>query len=79
MNQQNRNTLIDTENRLIDAGGDRVIGLGERGKGLKSAHLRLQNSHRDVKYSIGNIINKTVITGYVWCQVGTRIIRGITL
>ena len=33
-------------------------------KGLKSTNWQLQNSHRDVKYSIGNIANNIVITVY---------------
>ena len=33
-------------------------------KGLRSTNRKLQNSHRDVKYSTGNIINDIVITMY---------------
>ena len=43
-------------------------------KGLRSINRFLQNSHGDVKYSIGNIVNSIVIT--VWCQVGPGNIRG---
>ena len=32
-------------------------------KGI-STNWQLQNSHRDVKYSIGNIVNNIVITIY---------------
>ena len=34
-----------------------VGGLGKKGEGIKNANRLLQNSHRDVKYSIGNIGN----------------------
>ena len=42
-------------------------GLGKKGEGIKKNKLAVTNSHRDVKYSIGNIDNNTVITMY-----GTR-------
>ena len=31
---------------------------------LRSTNWKLQNSHEDVKYSIGNIVNNIVITVY---------------
>ena len=31
-------------------------------KGLRSTNWQLQKNHRDVKYSIGNIVNTVVIT-----------------
>ena len=34
----------------------------EKGKGLRSINWELQNSHRDVKYSTGNVVNNIVIT-----------------
>ena len=40
--------------------GDWVI----RGKELRTTNWKLQNSHRKVKYSTGNIGNNTVITMY---------------
>ena len=43
--------------------GRRVGGLGEKVKGL-SANWQLQNTHEDVKYSIGNIVSHIVITAY---------------
>ena len=33
-------------------------------KGLRSTNWLLQNNHRDVRYSIGNVVNNTVITMY---------------
>ena len=33
-------------------------------EGLRSTNWQLQNSHRDVKYSIGNIANDIFITRY---------------
>ena len=37
-------------------------GQGEKGGGIKEYMLALQSSHRDVKYSIGHIVNNVVIT-----------------
>ena len=34
----------------------------EKVKGLRSTNRQLQNSHGDVQYSIGGIVNNTVIT-----------------
>ena len=34
-------------------------------KGLRSTNWWLQNSHRDIKYSIGNIVNNIAITTVV--------------
>ena len=62
------NKLIDTKNKLMIANGRRspmAEGLGERVKKVKelrSTNWQLQNSHRDVKYSIGNMVNNIVIT-----------------
>ena len=39
-----------------------VGGLGEKVKGLRSTDWWLQNSHRDIKYSIGNTAHNIVIT-----------------
>ena len=38
-------------------------------KGLRSTNWWLQNSHGDVKYSIGNIVDNNLITMYGpdWC------------
>lgn len=55
MNKQKIKRLINTENRLIVAGGQGG-GLGERVKGLRSTDWQLQNSHRDIKYRTGNIV-----------------------
>ena len=40
-------------------------------KGLRSTNWQLQNSHGDVKHSIGNIVNNILLT--IWCQVGSRL------
>lgn len=53
---------MNTENDVMAATWPGVGSLGEKVKGLKSAARQLQNSHRDVRYSIGNIVNKTIIT-----------------
>ena len=42
--------------------GGRLGGWVEKMKGLRSTNWQLQNSHGDVKYSIGNIVNNIVIT-----------------
>lgn len=62
MNKQNRNRLRDSENRLTIARKEGVEGV-EKVKGLRSTDAELQNSHGDVKSSIGNRVNK-VITVY---------------
>ena len=62
MNKQNRNKLIDTEHKLMVATWKRSWKLGEKVKGLIRTSWQLQTSHRNVKYSIRNIINNIVIT-----------------
>ena len=42
--------------------GDR--SMGRLVKRLRNTKWSLQNSHGDVKYSIGNIVNSIVITRY---------------
>ena len=37
-------------------------GLGEKGEGIKSTNWLLPNSHRDIKYSLGNVDNNVVMT-----------------
>ena len=39
-------------------------GLGERGEGINKYKLVLQNGHRGVTYSIGNIVKNIMITMY---------------
>ena len=34
----------------------------KKGKGLRSTNWQLQNSHGDIKYSLGNIVNTIVMT-----------------
>ena len=36
-------------------------GLGEEVRGLKSTNRQVQNSHGDVKYSLGNVVAKELI------------------
>ena len=48
----------------LPEGRGRVRGMGEKVKGLGSTNWLLQNSHRDVKYSIGNVVNNILITMY---------------
>ena len=57
---------MDTESRLVVASGGRGW-LGDwlkEVKGLRSTNWQLQNSHRDVDYSTGSIVNSTEITVY---------------
>ena len=42
------------------------------GEGVKSTNWQLQNSHRHVKYSIGNIVSNTVITSNIITLYGVR-------
>ena len=61
---------------MLVATGEGAGGLGERGEGSRRTDQRLQNSHRDVKYSRGNVVNDTVIT---LCGVGKYLnYRGTT-
>ena len=64
INKQNRNRLTDTENRLITARWEGFGRLGETGAGIRGTNWQLQNSHEDVRYSIGNVVNNIVITKY---------------
>ena len=45
-------------------------GIGEGMRVLRSTNQQLQNSHGDVKYSIGNTVNNILITmyGVRWVQ-----------
>ena len=59
------------------ARGEKGWGLSKKGEGIRSTNWQSQNSHRDIKYSIENIVNDTVIT--VWCHVGTGTTGGNTV
>lgn len=43
-----------------------VKELGEKGEGLRSTDWKLQNSHGDVKYTTGNIVNNIIMYGARW-------------
>lgn len=43
---------------------ERRVGLVKNVKGLRNTHWYLQNSHGDIKHSIGKTVNKIVITIY---------------
>ena len=50
---------MDTESVLMDARWEQEYeGTGEEVRGLRSTSRQLQNSHGDVKYSIGNGVAK---------------------
>ena len=64
MNQQNKNKLKDTKNRLMVAKGVESWELGEKGEGIKKYKWHLQNSHKNIQHSIRNIVKDTVMTMY---------------
>ena len=64
MNRQNRNRLTDTENRLMVARRRAFGELGEKGEGTKKSRSVVIKDSRDVKYSIGNIVNNNIIIRY---------------
>ena len=67
MNKQNRNRLTNMEIKLMVAGKEGAGGWVEKVKGLRS--WQLQNSHRVVRYSLGNRVNDTaaaVVPGGCW-------------
>ena len=50
--------------------GRRVKDGVKKGKGLVSTNWRLRNSHRDVKYSIGNVRHNVItVRGVRWVLV----------
>lgn len=74
-NEQSENQLIDRENKQ----GCQTGGSGswvKREKGLRSTDWQSQNSHVDVKYSLGNRVDDVVITasGARWVPC---LLRGI--
>ena len=56
---------METENRLTVARGEGLGDWVEKVKALRSTDWCLQNSHRDVKYSTGNVINVFNIVLYM--------------
>ena len=72
-NKQNGNRLIDTENILTVTRWEGSWEVDEKLKELRSTRWQLRNYRGDLKYSIGNTINNSLIT--VWCQRGRRLIR----
>ena len=56
--------MLPTRHREQADGCQRAGALGDwvkKVKGLRSTDWQLQNTHRDVKYSIGNIVNNIII------------------
>ena len=53
---------MDTESVLMVPGGRGCEEMGEEVRGLRSMNGWLQNSHGDVKYSIGNGVAEELIT-----------------
>ena len=52
---------MDTESVLMVARWKGVWGMGEEVRGLRSTNQQLQNSHGDMKHSIGNGVAKELI------------------
>ena len=52
-------------------------------KGLRSTDWQLQNSLRDVKYSVGNIVSNIVKTifgaRWEWKILGEHFVKGLTV
>ena len=70
MNKQNRNSIIDTENVFHSCHmGGASGGWVKKMKGLKNTNWLLQNSHGDVIYSIGNIVNTLITTVSDGCEI----------
>ena len=62
MNEQNRNRLIDSENRLIHT-EKRYRLMVARGEEAWGSGWRLQNRHGPVRRSTGNTVSNSLITG----------------
>lgn len=46
--------LMDTENKLMIDRPEEMRELGEQGERIEKYKLQLRNSHRNVKYNLGN-------------------------
>ena len=64
INEQTKQRLIDTENKPMVARWKGAWEWAKKQNGLRSTSWQLQNSHEDVKYSIGTIVNSIVIAMY---------------
>ena len=53
---------MDPESILMVVNWQGFWGMGEEMKGLRNTNRQLQNSHGDVKYSIGNEVVKELIS-----------------
>ena len=67
MNKQNKNDSY-TQNVLTVARGEGFGDMGENGERIVKYKLA-QNSHGDVKHSIGNIVNNIAKTMYSKCDI----------
>lgn len=52
--------------------GRGIERLGEKAEGIEKCKLEIQNSHRDVKCSTGNVVASIVIT-----RCGARLLGGL--
>ena len=55
------------------ASGEGFGGMGGKGEGVSSTNCQLQDSRKDVKHSMGNIVSSVVITVY-----GARCVLGLS-
>ena len=62
INKQNYNRLRHREQTGDRQWGEELGDYVKEVKGLRSTNWQLQNSQRDVKCSIGDVVNNTVIT-----------------
>ena len=67
-NLKNKINKTETDSQIqgtdgCQNGSEEILGdCVKKVKGLGCANWQLQNNHRDVKYSVGNTVNNTVIT-----------------
>ena len=64
MNRQNKNKLIDKENKFMVGKWKGGRGMGKKVKRLRTIIVSYNNSHKDVKCSIGNVVGNMVIATY---------------
>lgn len=64
MNKQNGNRLIDRENRLMDARGEGIWGLGEEDKGIKKKRFwsKIEKKRNEMAWSTYNSSSTTLQT-----------------
>ena len=74
MNEQSRNRLIDTENRLRIAGGRGVGELGEKGEGFQKYKMVVTKQSQGCKVQHRED-SQWYCNNDVWCELDTRYIH----